>query len=216
MLRNEALAIEAIMPKMTFMSSGPRIANLGSQTLEFRRDHQPHVGYLFDAIQEAGLKVTHCDIQGGAGIDLQLDLMEPGSLLQHIHRFDIVMICNLLEHLDEPSLFIENLKLSMAHGTILLVSGPRDFPHHPDPIDNGFRPDLDELRALLSGFDLIHHEEVSENFFLESTILKRGAMVGYSLQLAMRALSVFPQFRNRGIGWFRPAKAFVSLWIISE
>jgi hypothetical protein len=65
MLRNEALAIEAIMPKMTFLSSGPRIANLGSQTVEFRRHDQPHVGYLFDAIEEAGLNVTHCDIQGG-------------------------------------------------------------------------------------------------------------------------------------------------------
>ncbi len=48
----------------------------------------------------------------------------------------------------------------MKSGSILLVTGPYQFPYHEDPIDTMFRPTPEELRHEFSGLQYIQGEIV--------------------------------------------------------
>jgi hypothetical protein len=136
--------------------------NLGSQNQEFMEHGQPWINSVFLAeLKTQGVRVTNIDLQKAPGVDLVGDLMDKG-FQEHIRQLHptIVIVCNILEHVTnrgELALAIQDI---VPEDGYLVVSCPKDYPFHPDPIDNGFRPTLNELTELFPGLQLVMGEEV--------------------------------------------------------
>jgi len=131
--------------------------NLGSHTEEFRCREQPWIDrYIFAPIRQRGQKVVHLDLREAPGVDLVGDLTEP-AFLQTVSqmRFRSLICSNLLEHVPNPGEIAAAAVAAIEPGGYLLVSCPRNFPYHPDPLDTLFRPDVNELSGLFPGTEQV-------------------------------------------------------------
>jgi len=128
------------------------LLNVGSQSEEFRKRTQPWIQReVFDPLQRRGL-VIHLDLEAGPGVDIAGDLLDPRVIAQVQERGVRSVICaNVLEHVPDAKRFAGVLASIVGRGGYLLVTGPRAFPWHPDPIDTMFRPTPQELAALFPG-----------------------------------------------------------------
>jgi len=134
------------------------ILNIGSATLEFRQQVQPWIDrWIFAPLRERGVEVCHLDVQAGAGVDLRGDLSDEGfvsSLLER--RYRTVLCCNLLEHVADPGSVCAIIERLIDEGGYIVVTVPRDFPYHPDPIDTMFRPEPNDLAGLFPSCRLVN------------------------------------------------------------
>ena len=69
------------------------------------------------------------------------------------------MCCNVLEHLTDRRPLLEAFGSLVAPSAHLIVTVPRRFPYHADPIDTMYRPTVADLGAELSGFTLVSGED---------------------------------------------------------
>ena len=148
----------------------PRILNIGSQSLTFRTQVQPHISQIVFAPVEPISEVVHIDLFDADGVDAVLDITS-GKAGESLTSFgaQAAVVSNLLEHVSSVGEAVRNLRVLLGNGTTIFVSGPRFFPRHPDPIDNMFRPTFKELKSLFSGFNVIEHQ-----IFLERAALTAG------------------------------------------
>jgi hypothetical protein len=63
-------------------------------------------------------------------------------------RYRAVLCCNLLEHVSDPARICAKLEQLLLQDGYMVVSVPRSFPFHPDPIDTMFRPTPEEIGTL--------------------------------------------------------------------
>ena len=136
----------------------------------FRCREQPWIDrYIFAPIKQRGQKVVHLDLRKAPGVDLVGDLTKP-DFLQTISqmRFRSLICSNLLEHVPNPGEIAAAAVQAIEPGGYLLVSCPRNFPYHPDPLDTMFRPDVAELARLFPGTQLI-----------SGLLLPSGTLTGY-------------------------------------
>jgi hypothetical protein len=141
------------------------VLNVGSATSAFREQVQPWIEReIFAPLRARGVQVEHTDIQHGAGVDLVGDLSD-NSFVNRLaaRRYRSLLCCNLLEHVDKPAEVATKLQSLVMAGGFLVVTVPRSFPYHPDPIDTMFRPDAAQLSQLFPGCRLV-----------EATILNCG------------------------------------------
>ena len=62
----------------------------------------------------------------------------------------------MLEHLEmPPAVAAQNLLELVPVGGHLIVTVPKVYGYHPDPIDNRYRPAPDELAGLFQGHDVL-------------------------------------------------------------
>lgn len=137
-----------------------RVLNVGSNTLSARTMAQPHVQReLFGPLEARGFEVTHTDLQAGAGVDLVGDLTD-GAFLERLARksYGLVLCTNVLEHVTERRPLVDALSKLPCDGGYLVVTVPRHYPYHYDPIDTMFRPDVQELSGLFPRLSLGHGE----------------------------------------------------------
>ena len=76
--------------------------------------------------------VTSFDIDAGRGPDIQ------GDICTHDfagRTFDVVVICEVLEHLHSPHLAVENLWRALRPGGTIILTVPFVFPIHERPYD---------------------------------------------------------------------------------
>ncbi len=127
------------------------ILNIGSSTLEFRTEQQPWIeALLFKPLRERGAVVYHIDVREGEGIDLRADLMDDADRTRiRALNGQSVLLCNLLEHVEDPKTFIGRAFELLPPGGRLIVTVPRSYPYHRDPIDTMFRPAPEEVAALV-------------------------------------------------------------------
>lgn len=134
------------------------VVNLGSQSLEFREKTQPFITKLvFDPISSQS-SITHVDLQEDPGVDLQLDITSPEA--EHVllgMSPDVVVASNILEHIENLHAGVRLLRALGMAGSLVIVTGPRQFPMHADPIDNGFRPTRAALERLLEPLHLVSY-----------------------------------------------------------
>jgi hypothetical protein len=215
LLVREADAVASMLIEFeTFRArGGASILNVGSQTSEFRKWDQPWVGSLFSKLESSGHKVTHLDINSGDGIDLTIDVLDHAQFELAVRDHDVVFVSNLLEHLNDHVKFAGSLSNVLSPDQLLLLSGPKLFPYHPDPIDNNFRPELKDLINLFEPrLELVNYLEVKEFFYAKSNFMK-GKL---HLTLFGLALSIvrFVVTRDASglLGWWKPVTTFVSLW----
>lgn len=215
MLIREADAVARLMVEFETLTAkkGGSILNVGSQTSKFRKLDQPWVGRLFSKLETCGHTVVHLDIHAGDGVDIVVDVLDTAQFELVVGDHDVVFVSNLLEHLNDYIKFARFLSDVLVPDQLLLLSGPKRFPHHPDPIDNNFRPDLEDLIHLLEPrLELIKHAEVREFFYLRSK-LRKGKLHVIVFGLAYSLVRfVVSRDQSRLVGWWIPATAFVSLW----
>ena len=132
------------------------VLDIGSANREFRTVIQPWIQRrIFDPLSARSASVVFSDVEDAPGIDLVADLMTADGLarLRSVHA-RLVLCCNVLEHVPDATAFAARLGTLVATGGRLLVTVPHRYPHHNDPIDTMFRPNVAELVALFDGFDV--------------------------------------------------------------
>ena len=145
-----------------FVKDKSVILNIGSQTQYFRARQQPFIQKnIFDALDEKHCKTIHVDMQKAIGVDQVGDVTDH-SFLVKLQKYepDIIICSNILEHLENRSAFCKSLIYIMKSGSLLLVTGPYEFPYHEDPIDTMFRPKLEDLKEEFEGLEYLEGDIV--------------------------------------------------------
>ncbi|MBV9824482.1 MAG: hypothetical protein JO001_02195 [Alphaproteobacteria bacterium] len=145
------------------------LLNVGSSTRQFRQETQPWMDkLLFAPLAARGIDTVHLDFRRGDGIDLCVDLLDDDDFARvdsqmGDRRYRSLMCCNILEHVREPAKLARRCVELVAPGGFIVVTVPRSYPRHGDPIDTLYRPTPLEAAALFP-----------ETVVLASTIIDVG------------------------------------------
>lgn len=187
------------------------ILNLGSSTANFRDFQQPYISkYIFSNIDSSLSRVIHVDLKNEAGVDLVADITKAEDLeiLREYHA-DILVVSNLLEHVTNLEQTCSNLLSLMKENTVLILSGPKMFPFHPDPIDNGWRPGEEEIRLAfpelkVSNFCILKSANLQFAVIDQHVLLK----VAKYITRLIRAIFSLEDSRVIKENFFSPVSAF--------
>lgn len=126
-----------------------KILNFGSQSAKFLKS-QPYIyENIIKTVKDEGHTITNLDLRDVDGVDLVGDIFDEDFFLKlKAMNFDVIFVFNLLEHVTDLELMVERLQELVGSGKYIVFSGPYKYPMHMDPIDNMFRPDIDEVSAL--------------------------------------------------------------------
>ena len=151
--------------------SAPQISPLldvGSSTADFRERIQPWITrHIFAPLAARGVAVVHLDARRGAGIDICADLLDDGDFTRvRASRYGALLCCNILEHVRDPGEFARRVVELVLPGGIIVVTVPRSYPRHGDPIDTLYRPTPGEAAALFPKTETIAAEiiDVGESY----------------------------------------------------
>jgi len=150
--------------------------NVGSSTLEFRTRTQPYIDTnIFAPLRARGGKVYHLDMKRAPGVDIVGDLFDP-SLLNEIATIQIqsIMISNLLEHITNRQEICDVAMKILPTGGYLFVTGPHDYPYHPDPIDTMFRPTITEVHTNFPHTTIVDSAIIDSGNWRQWNIGERG------------------------------------------
>jgi SAM-dependent methyltransferase len=136
------------------------LLNIGSSTSEFRDRVQPWmVRHIFGPLAERGVEVVHLDARDGPGIDIRADLLDEADFHRvGARRYAALLCCNVLEHVRDPGEFARRCGALVRPGGVIVVTVPRSYPHHSDPIDTLYRPTPEEAAALFPASSMISAE----------------------------------------------------------
>jgi hypothetical protein len=130
------------------------MANIGSGTLRHRSVDNPWIErVLIDGLKAKGIEIIHIDQRDGDGIDLKADLSDEAGIDAIRARHPRAVLCtNVLEHVADLKGFCAALARLVDAGGYLIVTVPRSYPYHRDPIDTMFRPTPEDIAALFPHF----------------------------------------------------------------
>ena len=136
------------------------LLNIGSSTGEFRATAQPWtVANIFAPLAGRGVEVVHLDSRSGAGIDVRADLLDDVDFTRiRARRYRALLCCNVLEHVRDAAAFARRCAELIEPGGVIVVTVPRSYPHHGDPIDTLYRPTPEEAAALFPQTELVAAE----------------------------------------------------------
>ena len=84
------------------------ILDIGSSSFYFRNVTQPYIEKeLFKPLRKAGKKIYHMDRKAEIGVDFVLEADDLDKLNQ---QFDVVLCCNVLEHVKSPLLVAKKIQ----------------------------------------------------------------------------------------------------------
>lgn len=128
------------------------VGNIGSSSLVFRTVIQPHIhNNIIAPIEKSGAHVVNIDLKKDEGVDVIGDITLPTFGDQFRNQFDLVLCTNLLEHVVDINLVVQNLIKAVKNTGYILITVPFKYRLHYDPIDNGFRPTPNEIASLFFG-----------------------------------------------------------------
>jgi len=133
------------------------LLDLGSSTLDFRTEVQPYIDQaIFAPVRARGGRIWHVDAKSGAGVDLAGDLLDEAFVAQ-LAKLGArsALVLSIFQHVADRQALARSVLRVVPSGGYILVSGPRRFPVHRDPIDNLFRPSPEEVHALFPGTELL-------------------------------------------------------------
>ncbi len=164
--------VEADWIRSTLLALGSAqvspVANLGSSTHQFRTVRKPHIEErLMRPLRDAGIEIVHVDMKAEDGVDIVGDLNDPALIAELRARGFRALICsNMLEHVADPAVIARACESIVDPAGYVIVTVPKVYPWHPDPIDTMFRPAPDEVAQLFPGCELI-----SSRVFVDGTQL---------------------------------------------
>lgn len=189
------------------------VLELGSSERAFRQKIQPHISRnIHEPLAARGIRLVTTDLKGGEGVDIVGDLYESGVQKQlQALKADLVLCCNVLEHLENRQLFAEVCDVLLEPGKHLLVTVPRSYPYHPDPVDTMYRPSPSDIAALFPGFTMAIGEVFEAGSF-GADMQRAGTSVPmHLLRTAVRSLipwQGWPAFRARWNRWLWLARPY--------
>lgn len=160
MLIQESYWFKATIEK--YINPGSLVIIIGSSTKTFREKIQPHIyENIYRPLEIKKCKIINVDLKKDEGVDLSGDITDPVFLsqLRNIEA-DVVICSNLLEHILKRKDFIDSLSALIKENGKLIVSVPRSYPYHSDPIDTLYRPNIEQLSKEFIDFQLIEGEIV--------------------------------------------------------
>lgn len=195
MRKEEAQWVGEIVRKRVVAGRGP-VLNLGSGTGFYRKTDQPYIHEeIFAPLERANVQVIHSDVKVADGVDIAGDLFDPEVQKQlHSLRPQVVLVCNVMEHLQEElRIQLPEIlgRIAGATGYILLTV-PYVYPLHFDPIDTYYRPSPEELCALFPDYDATDSRVV-----ISSTFLPELFKMPWSDKLKIMVRMVTPFYRPR-------------------
>jgi hypothetical protein len=202
----------------TFLSNKEGTAiNIGSSTADFIDISQPYIRKLVLSPLSKNFKILSIDIKNQEGVDLVADFttLEGQRSIASLNG-NLYLISNLLEHIPDYQLGIESIIQLLNKGDILILSGPKSFPYHPDPIDNMFRPSKKKLEQYFKNhFEIVDLQIVKSGTVFSSSVLMQnpkstGAAIrskGSLIRLVGSPRFIFRMIRNV----FYPASAYCML-----
>ncbi|MFH1776942.1 MAG: methyltransferase domain-containing protein [Candidatus Omnitrophota bacterium] len=135
--------------------------DVGSSTKQFRTQIQPYIDkYVFKLLRDNGISIRYLDKKDTEGVDYVCDI-ENITAAKLDKQFDLVICCSLLEHVKNPEKVCALLVDLVSDGGYLLVSVPKVYRYHPDPIDTMFRPTLEELIGMFHGIRIIKKDTIN-------------------------------------------------------
>ena len=178
MFEQEASWIGSVLEAIPGAELGP-LLDIGSSNLVFRTEQQPWIQRsIFDVAQQRGATVLFCDLKDSPGVDIVADLLSDEGFAQlSAITPQIVLCCNVLEHVLDAREFAARLGALVPVGGRVIVTVPHRYPHHNDPIDTMFRPNVEQAASLFAGFAVE-----------QSAMLKPG---NYRQEFARRPLTLF-------------------------
>jgi SAM-dependent methyltransferase len=158
-LREESIWIKNVL-KETDLSPIKEILDVGSSTKEFRTKIQPYIDKnVFKPLRQQNKSIYYLDQKNDEGIDFvcnmkNMDVEEIGK------KFDLVVCCNVLEHVHNPGKLASSLMGLINQNGLLLVTVPQVYRYHPDPIDTMFRPTMNEMVSMFPGLEILRSDVV--------------------------------------------------------
>ena len=203
----EARQIRSLLCSLE-IEAGAVCLNIGSSTELFRKVDKPHIeSELIQPLQALGIQIVHVDIKSGRGIDLAGDVLDPRFQTElRALNANVVLCCNLLEHLSDPYSFALSCGSLVRPGGFIVVSVPFSFPMHNDPIDNMLRPTPEEICEMFPGWGLREGRIVESGSYLKDLMKRRDWLAVLTRNIG----AVFLPFLSKG-AW-RP-RAQRLLWL---
>ena len=182
MFAEESLWIRQALLKCP-LKTGCSVLDIGSSSHEYRTRVQGHIASnIHTPLIDRGCEITYLDQKHEAGIDITADLSTPTlPAVLSGKRYDAILCCNILEHVPDRSVFLRNM-ISLARlGSLLTITVPRLYPHHEDPIDTMYRPDIRSLVASVSEYAKVEvrEAEVISIIGREYYVRRKGRMLDY-------------------------------------
>lgn len=173
MFAEESSWIKEVIEKLP-ISTSMTVGNVGSSSLEFRTKVQPHIHEnIIKPLVEKGFRVVNIDIKKEVGVDVIGDITSASFGSEFRNQFDMIICTNLLEHVVDIGLVIDNLVKASTEKGFILITVPYKYKTHLDPIDNGFRPTPNEIAHLFRG---------SEHTVVNSKIISIDNKLDYKIK----------------------------------
>lgn len=192
--------------------TGRTVMNVGSSTGRFREVTQPHIELeIFAPLMARGVRVIHADMKAAEGVDLVGDLLDPAFRRQVVAIApDVVLANNLFEHVRDRHVLADCLADLPGEDGRLIVSVPRAYPYHADPIDTMYRPTPGEIAGMFPGFTL-EDQAVVESTTLWQDLNRQVGRAGAVMDVLRRvARLAVPFIRPRA--WLGTASGLVWMW----
>jgi SAM-dependent methyltransferase len=155
MFVEEARWIESALAQRP-IGEGTTVLDIGSSTEEFRTVVQPYIDqHVLAPLRGRGAQIVHVDAKPAAGVDVVADVASPDvDLVAEVgSRFDVVLCCNMLEHVVDRPRTLAQVTAAVAPGGTLVLTVPGRYRFHEDPIDTMYRPTPGELADLAREVD---------------------------------------------------------------
>lgn len=149
MREQEAAWIEATLAALPTRRISP-LLDIGTANARHRTVDQPWIERrVFAPLAARGVATHFADIAEAPGVDVAADIATDAGL-DKLRALDarVILCCNVLEHVPDAAYFARRLSLLANAGTRLVVTVPHRYPHHRDPIDTMFRPNVAALAEL--------------------------------------------------------------------
>jgi SAM-dependent methyltransferase len=185
--------------------------NIGSSTEEFRKRVQPFIHeFVIGRLEQRGWRVVNCDMKAADGVDEVGDLMEP-DFRASLRRYDadLLLCSNLLEHVTSPPDLIAACADIVSPGGYCLITVPRSYPYHPDPLDTMYRPSPTELAQLLPSWSVVRAEEISCGGLIDELAQSEN---GFAALLRRAARAALPFYKRKE--WYPAAHSL--LWLVRD
>lgn len=158
MLYQEALWIANQMKEIG-LSLSP-LLNAGSSTLNFRKKEQPFIhSEIIVPFEKNGGQIIHLDMKEDEGVDMAGDLMQEDFRNEvKARKIKGVLCSNLLEQVENPQIVCDLLSEILQQEGYIILTTPKLYPYHSDPIDTMFRPNVEEVGAMFPNCTLVNGE----------------------------------------------------------
>ena len=208
MMKREAAWLGDVLARTDVAELDP-ILSVGSGTRHFRRTFQPWIERrVYEPLDRRSVRVLHHELEPADGVDLAGDLGD--EQVRHTLRelgVRAILCLNVFEHVRDREGLASALLASLPPGGLLVVTVPRRFPYHADPIDTMFRPSPHELHELFADAQVVDEGTVRCESLLAHWLSKPGK-VG-AVRKAIRGITRRGDAPSASAD--RPATALVSL-----